>query len=110
LISGVPRWSEPCWGVGVGRVVVGDILDDSGSPSRKRLVVGSFHSSGCDGSGSVGRCGRAAVRRFRRLDALVNNAGIVKMAPLRGSSLSDWRASWRQLTGAYLGMRAVIDR
>jgi 3alpha(or 20beta)-hydroxysteroid dehydrogenase len=52
----------------------------------------------------------AAVTKFGRLDALVNNAGIAKGGPLRGSSLSDWQQVLDvNLTGAYLGMRAVIE-
>jgi 3alpha(or 20beta)-hydroxysteroid dehydrogenase len=42
--------------------------------------------------------------------AMVNNAGIVKMGPLRGSSLSDWQQVIDvNLTGAYLGMRTAIE-
>jgi 3alpha(or 20beta)-hydroxysteroid dehydrogenase len=52
----------------------------------------------------------AAVIKFGKLDALVNNAGIAKGGPLRGSSLSDWQQVLDvNLTGAYLGMRAVIE-
>jgi 3alpha(or 20beta)-hydroxysteroid dehydrogenase len=52
----------------------------------------------------------AAVTTFGRLDALVNNTGIVKLGALRGSSLPDWQQVLDvNLTGAYLGMRAVIE-
>jgi 3alpha(or 20beta)-hydroxysteroid dehydrogenase len=50
------------------------------------------------------------VQEFGRLDTLVNNAGIVKMGPLRGSSLTDWQQVIDvNLTGAYLGMRYAIE-
>jgi len=93
------------------RVVVGDILDDNGLAVAETLGP-SAHFTHLDVTdpdqwdGAV----EAAVQGFGRLDALVNNAGIVKMAPLRGSSLSDWqRVLDVNLTGAYLGMRAVIE-
>jgi 3alpha(or 20beta)-hydroxysteroid dehydrogenase len=93
------------------RVVVGDILDDDGLAVAETLGP-SAHFSHLDVTdpdqwdGAV----EAAVQRFGRLDALVNNAGIVKMAPLRGSSLSDWQCVLDvNLTGAFLGMRAVIE-
>src|SRR6185312_2878684 len=93
------------------RVVVGDILDDNGLAVAETLGP-SAHFTHLDVTdpdqwdGAV----EAAVQRFGRLDALVNNAGIVKMAPLRGSSLSDWqRVLDVNLTGAYLGMCAVIE-
>jgi len=92
-------------------VVVGDILDDNGLAVAETLGP-SAHFTHLDVTdpdqwdGAV----EAAVQRFGRLDALVNNAGIVKMAPLRRSSLSDWqRVLDVNLTGAYLGMRAVIE-
>lgn len=92
-------------------MVVGDILDDNGLAVAETLGP-SAHFTHLDVTdpdqwdGAV----EAAVQRFGRLDALVNNAGIVKMAPLRGSSLSDWqRVLDVNLTGAYLGMRAVIE-
>jgi 3alpha(or 20beta)-hydroxysteroid dehydrogenase len=93
------------------RVVIGDILDDAGQSVAEKLGE-ACHFVHLDVAEPElwDRAVATAVERFGRLDALVNNAGIVKVAPLRGSSLSDWqRVLDVNLTGAYLGMRAVIE-
>jgi len=47
------------------------------------------------------------VRRFGRLDVLVNNAGISRGTDVRGTSIEDWNAVLSvDLTGAFLGMKA----
>jgi 3alpha(or 20beta)-hydroxysteroid dehydrogenase len=92
-------------------VVIGDILDDEGHAVAEKLGESAYfiHLDVTD-SDQWDQAVNAAVTRFGRLDALVNNAGIVKVGPLRGSSLSDWQQVLDvNLTGAYLGMRAVIE-
>jgi 3alpha(or 20beta)-hydroxysteroid dehydrogenase len=94
-----------------GRVVIGDILDDAGRAVAEKLSDAAYfvHLDVTDPE-QWDAAFDAAVSRFGRLDALVNNAGIVKMGPLRGSSLSDWQQVLDvNLTGAYLGMRAVVE-
>jgi 3alpha(or 20beta)-hydroxysteroid dehydrogenase len=93
------------------RVVIGDILDDQGQAVAEKLGESAvFVHLDVANPGQWDQAVAAAVNRFGRLDALVNNAGIVKMAPLRGSSLADWQQVLDvNLTGAYLGMRAAIE-
>jgi len=93
------------------RVVIGDILDDAGRSVAEKLGDAAIfvHLDVAD-PGLWDQALVATLERFGRLDALVNNAGIVKVGPLRGSSLSDWqRVLDVNLTGAYLGMRAVVE-
>ena len=93
------------------RVVIADVLDEEGSAVSEKLSA-SAHFEHLD----VADPDRweavvdAAMQRFGRLDGLVNNAGIVRLGSLRGSSVSDWqRVLDVNLTGAYLGMRAAIE-
>jgi len=93
------------------RVVIGDVLDEDGRAVAEKLGE-SAHFEHLDVTDPDGwqKLVNAALDRFGRLDALVNNAGIVKVGPLRGSSVSDWqRVLDVNLTGAYLGMRAAIE-
>jgi 3alpha(or 20beta)-hydroxysteroid dehydrogenase len=93
------------------QVLIGDILDDEGDAVAEKLgESASFIHLDVANPDQWDRAVDAAVNRFGRLDALVNNAGIVKLGALRGSSLSDWqRVLDINLTGAYLGMRAAIE-
>jgi 3alpha(or 20beta)-hydroxysteroid dehydrogenase len=93
------------------QVLIGDILDDEGDAVAEKLgESASFIHLDVANPDQWDRAVDAAVNRFGRLDALVNNAGIVKLGALRGSSLSDWqRVLDVNLTGAYLGMRAAIE-
>ena len=93
------------------RVVIGDLLDDAGQAVAEKLDDAAIyvHLDVAD-PGQWDRAVAASLENFGRLDALVNNAGIVKMGPLRGSSLSDWQQVLDvNLTGPYLGMRAAIE-
>jgi 3alpha(or 20beta)-hydroxysteroid dehydrogenase len=90
------------------RVVIGDILDDAGRAVAEKLGEACcfVHLDVADAE-LWDQAVTATMQRSGRLDALVNNAGIVKVGPLRGSSLSDLqRVLDVNLIGAYLGMRA----
>jgi 3alpha(or 20beta)-hydroxysteroid dehydrogenase len=93
------------------RVVIGDVLGEEGHLVEQRLgAAAHFEHLDVTNPDHWDAVVAAAVTKFGRLDALVNNAGIDKAGPLRGSSLSDWqRVLDVNLTGAYLGMRAVIE-
>jgi len=93
------------------RVVIGDVLDDAGRKVAEKLGdAGCFVHLDVTDADQWDAAVDATLTRFGRLDALVNNAGIVKIGPLRGSSVADWQHVIDvNLTGAYLGMRAVVE-
>src|SRR5437899_11128637 len=65
----------------------------------------------CDVSDSaaVGAAMQTIERRFGRLDALVNNAGIAVFAPLMETSEADWRRVLEvNLTGPFLCTKAAV--
>jgi 3alpha(or 20beta)-hydroxysteroid dehydrogenase len=94
-----------------GRVVIADILDAAGRAVAEKLGEAALfvHLDVADPA-QWDQAVTAAVGQFGRLDGLVNNAGIVKVGPLRGASVTDWqRVLDVNLTGAFLGMRAAIE-
>ncbi|WP_406814075.1 glucose 1-dehydrogenase [Mycobacterium sp. M23085] len=93
------------------QVVIGDVLEEDGRAVAEKLGESArFEALDVTDPDGWQRAIDAALNTFGRLDALVNNAGIVKVGPLRGSSVSDWqRVLDVNLTGAYLGMRAAVE-
>ena len=92
------------------RVVIADVLEE---PAREvvdslgdaaifaRLDVGSEQ----DWSSGVA----SAVESFGRLDALVNNAGLLHMESIEATKLTDFERLLRvNQVGPFLGMRAVV--
>ncbi len=84
-----------------GRAVVQDIIRQGGAATFVPLDV----SKESDWQQAV----ETAEQTYGQLAILVNNAGIVRMAPLDETSLDDWNAviSVNQ-TGVFLGMKHAI--
>ena len=90
-------------------VVSVDVLDEAGEATAARLRddgldVTYRHLDVTDPDGW-----RAIVDGCARLDVLVNNAGIIHVAPLADERLEDWnRLLAVNATGTLLGMQAAI--
>ena len=93
---------------GAGVISV-DVLDAAGEETAERLRadgldVGYRHLDVTDPDGW-----RALVAGCERLDVLVNNAGIIHVAPLVEETLEAWNGLLAvNATGTLLGMRAAI--
>ena len=91
------------------RVVIGDVLDTEGAATAANLGQNSHYEhldvtseTGWDAVVSI------ALERFERIDVLVNNAGIFRLA----SAIDTTLAMYEQImavnaTGVFLGMKAV---
>jgi NAD(P)-dependent dehydrogenase (short-subunit alcohol dehydrogenase family) len=94
-------------------VLIADVLDEPGEALAARLTKGGaqaayLHLDVADEAAWAVAVGEA-VRRFGRLDIVVNNAGILAMGPLAESSLEDWeRLMAVNARGCYLGTREAV--
>jgi 3alpha(or 20beta)-hydroxysteroid dehydrogenase len=94
-------------------VVLGDILEDAGEAHARELRAAGHEvhfmpldvTAPEDWNAAV----EAAEARFGRLDVLVNNAGVVRVAPIVDESDDGWHATMAvNATGVFYGMRAAI--
>ena len=92
------------------RVVLGDVLDDEGcrvAASLGERAVWARHDVASEASWA--EFVETARRRFGRIDVLVNNAGILGIAPIASITLEQYmRVINVNQVGCLLGMRAVI--
>ena len=93
------------------RVVFGDVLDDKGAKVAAGLDERSCRYIHHDVTSEAqwAAAVAAAVDTFGRLDVLVNNAGVLKFAPIADMPLDDFRRILEvNAVGCWLGMKAVI--
>jgi 3alpha(or 20beta)-hydroxysteroid dehydrogenase len=92
------------------KVVLGDVLDDLGKDLATEIGKAAIYlhldvTSEEDWTAAV----EATVSQFGKLDILINNAGIVRAAPLENTSLDEYMTVVNvNQVGCFLGMRSVI--
>jgi NAD(P)-dependent dehydrogenase (short-subunit alcohol dehydrogenase family) len=88
------------------KVVIAEIDDQAGRKAEKQLATsGQAKFISCDVSDekSVKACVEAAIARFRRLDFVINNAGIGVWKPVEQLTLTEWhRVLDTNLTSIFL--------
>ena len=93
------------------RVVFGDVLDDKGAKVAAGLDEQSCRYIHHDVTSEAqwAAAVATAVDTFGRLDVLVNNAGVLKFAPIADMPLDDFRRILDvNAVGCWLGMKAAI--
>jgi 3alpha(or 20beta)-hydroxysteroid dehydrogenase len=92
------------------KVVIADILDEPGQTLADELgdAARYVHLDVSDEEQWQAAV-EAAVTAFGKVNVLVNNAGIVEVAPLKSLDVDKWnRVLAVNLTGAMLGIKAVL--
>ena len=92
------------------KVVIGDILDEPGQALADELGEAAryVHLDVTD-EAQWAAAVDTAVSAFGKVNVLVNNAGIVAVAPLKSLDVEKWnRVLAVNLTGAMLGIKAVL--
>jgi len=93
------------------RVVIADIDWEAGDDALQDLGglgTVSFQQTDVSDETSVATLVQATLKRFRRIDLLVNNAAVSRRKPVEKLSLADWNAViGTNLTGAFLCARAA---
>ena len=92
------------------KVVIADILDEPGQALADELgdAARYVHLDVSDEEQWQAAV-EAAITAFGKVNVLVNNAGIVQVAPLKSLDVAKWnRVLAVNLTGAMLGIKAVL--
>jgi NAD(P)-dependent dehydrogenase (short-subunit alcohol dehydrogenase family) len=90
-------------------VVVSDVVDDESRPEHSNAL---FHHADVREPHQVEALADAALDRFGRLDAWINNAGLTAgLVPLTDVSDEEWRANIEVMaSGTFYGCRAATKR
>src|SRR5471032_3669924 len=89
-------------------VVIGDMLDEVGRKTAKEINALYVHLD-VTSEASWAEAMDAAIKKFGKLDVLVNNAGVFVGKGVEEASLDDWhRLVAVNLTGVVLGTRAAL--
>ncbi|MBE9373816.1 glucose 1-dehydrogenase [Saccharopolyspora sp. HNM0983] len=93
------------------KVVIGDILDDEGKALADELgSAARYVPLDVTEPDQWQHAVSTAVQEFGRINVLVNNAGIVNGSAIQKFDLQQWqRILDVNLTGSFLGIRAVTD-
>ena len=91
------------------RVIIGDVLDDRGQAVADGLDNCRYVRHDVTSEPEWAAAVDTAVDTYGRLDVLVNNAGILRHAPIAAMEPADFRAVLEvNLVGTWLGIRQVV--
>jgi 3alpha(or 20beta)-hydroxysteroid dehydrogenase len=93
------------------RVVIADVSDTPGRQLAEELGERAvFQKLDVTQEASWASTVELALTRFRKLNVLLNNAGVFVAKPFLDTTLADWDAHYRvNQWGTFLGMRAVVN-